>query len=53
MSGRCDNCGVECYLLKLVHWDSIGEVELYCPDCYIAEQSLPMTDEEINSILQL
>lgn len=62
---HCENCGAECDTHHhLVHWESIGEVEIYCDNCHqndLADHvdrfpftdTAEMTDDEINSILQL
>jgi hypothetical protein len=62
---RCENCGCGNGPFHTMHWQSVGEVELYCQECFDREmgtvggvmQADPdeplMTDAELNAILQL
>jgi hypothetical protein len=62
---KCENCSSTTGPFHTIHWQSIGEVELYCQKCYDQELGttggimLPdpdepaMTDAELESILQL
>ena len=61
---KCENCGND-NAKHTVHWESVGDVELYCDECFDsvmgtvngvmqADPDEPlMSDAELESILQL
>lgn len=59
---KCANCSSNTGPFYVMHWDSVGETELYCRDCYdrntgeplpllSAETILQLTDSELESII--
>ena len=60
---KCANCSSNTGPFYIMHWDSVGETELYCCECseinaaapplplLSAETILQLTDSELESII--